>query len=154
MSASRRCSQRAESAPTIPTPKHGVCRYSPDTKTWSVPLQCQGRLRAWANRWFYNSNQTWDMDSGATHAHNGTRGGHTYGGGSTGNGHGGQQAATTTSSLAGAYAVLHLLPSAPIEVAEAAHRALIKAHHPDRGGDHATTVKITLAIEDIRGSKK
>ncbi len=55
-----------------------------------------------------------------------------------------------TSPLTQAYATLHLLPTAPPEVVQAAHRALVKLHHPDAGGDHAHAVAINQAITIIR----
>jgi len=54
------------------------------------------------------------------------------------------------------YAVLHLLPGAPLEVVEAAGRALAKLHHPDTKPAHekaAATVamaRINAAIDRIR----
>jgi hypothetical protein len=47
------------------------------------------------------------------------------------------------------YVVLHLLPSAPLPVVKAAHRALALLHHPDRGGEVAAMQKINLAYEQI-----
>ncbi len=50
----------------------------------------------------------------------------------------------------GPYAVLHVADDAPLEVAEAAYRALVRAAHPDVGGAHATMVALNVAIEQIR----
>ena len=47
------------------------------------------------------------------------------------------------------YAVLHLLPGAPIVVVKAAFRALSKKHHPDQGGDPNRFKEILGAYEDI-----
>jgi len=55
-----------------------------------------------------------------------------------------------TSPLTQAYATLHLLPTAPPEVVQAAHRALVKLHHPDAGGEHDAAVAINQAITTIR----
>lgn len=46
-----------------------------------------------------------------------------------------------------AYAVLHLLPSAPRAVVDASYRALAKANHPDLGGDPAVMRALTEAHE-------
>jgi len=43
------------------------------------------------------------------------------------------------------WATLHLLPTAPMEVVEAAYRALARLHHPDRGGS-------TLQMQVINGA--
>lgn len=48
-----------------------------------------------------------------------------------------------------AYELLHLLPTAPIEVARAAYRALAFIHHPDRGGNSEVFREITEAFEEI-----
>ena len=54
------------------------------------------------------------------------------------------------------YEVLHLRPSAPPELIEAAARALAKIHHPDLKPEHekalatATMAKINRAAEDLR----
>lgn len=48
------------------------------------------------------------------------------------------------------YSVLHLLPSAPIEVVEAAYKALAKLHHPDVGGEVETMQSINSAYREIR----
>ncbi len=55
--------------------------------------------------------------------------------------------------LSDAYRTLHLLPSAPPEVVQAAHRALVKLHHPDvAGGEHASAVLINNAMATIRAA--
>lgn len=51
------------------------------------------------------------------------------------------------------YALLHLDPSAPLEVAEAAYRALAKRAHPDAGGSTETMRRLNEAIEVIRAEK-
>lgn len=50
----------------------------------------------------------------------------------------------------GAYALLHVRSNAPIEVCEAAYRALSKLFHPDRTGSTATQQSLNAAIEQIR----
>jgi len=55
------------------------------------------------------------------------------------------------------FAVLHILPSAPAEVARAAYTALVKLHHPDRllpperDRAHLQMVALNAAIEALRG---
>jgi hypothetical protein len=46
-----------------------------------------------------------------------------------------------------AYHTLHLLPSAPAEVAKAAFRAMAMLHHPDKGGDVEIMKRINQAWE-------
>jgi len=48
------------------------------------------------------------------------------------------------------YGVLGLLPEAPLEVVEAAYRALAKKHHPDQGGDAEDFRRVTEAYQAIR----
>jgi hypothetical protein len=45
---------------------------------------------------------------------------------------------------------LHISPDAPLEVAEAAYRALSKRAHPDYGGSHDTMKALNRAIEQAR----
>jgi hypothetical protein len=47
------------------------------------------------------------------------------------------------------FAVLHVLPSAPRAVIDAAYRALAKLHHPDRGGDPVAMRQLTEAHEAL-----
>jgi hypothetical protein len=49
------------------------------------------------------------------------------------------------------YHVLHLQPTAPPELVEAAYRTLTKLYHPDRGGDTETMAAINAAVSVIRG---
>jgi len=50
------------------------------------------------------------------------------------------------------YRALHLLPSAPPEVAKAAYRALAQIHHPDRGGSHEAMQRVNTAWETLSRS--
>lgn len=50
----------------------------------------------------------------------------------------------------GPYAVLHIAGDAPLEVAEAAYRALAKTAHPDHGGTLDQMKSLNAAIEQIR----
>ncbi len=57
------------------------------------------------------------------------------------------------------YATLHLLPSAPREVIDAAYRALVKTNHPDalppaiRGRAHQRMVAINVAHEALHAHR-
>lgn len=53
----------------------------------------------------------------------------------------------------GPHATLYLLPSAPLEVVRAAHRALAALHHPDVGGNEERMVEINLAYDEIMGNR-
>ena len=54
------------------------------------------------------------------------------------------------------FATLHLLPSAPRELIEAAYRTLVKLNHPDLRPEHeqalatTTMARINRAVEDLR----
>ncbi len=48
------------------------------------------------------------------------------------------------------YVVLHLLPSAPVELVTVAHKCLAKLHHPDRGGSTTTMQALNNAVDRIR----
>lgn len=48
------------------------------------------------------------------------------------------------------YALLHLSPDAPLEIAEAVYRTMVKKHHPDLGGSTETMQRLNAAIERIR----
>jgi hypothetical protein len=54
----------------------------------------------------------------------------------------------------GAYALLHVRSNAPIEVCEAAYRALTKLFHPDVTGSTATQQSLNQAIEMIRKERQ
>jgi hypothetical protein len=55
--------------------------------------------------------------------------------------------------VAAAYATLHLAPDAPLEVAEAAYKVLVRTAHPDFGGSHAAMVTLNAAIQRIRADR-
>lgn len=50
-----------------------------------------------------------------------------------------------------AWAKLGLLPNAPLQLVQAAYRALSMIHHPDHGGDPAKMQEINLAHKEILG---
>lgn len=60
---------------------------------------------------------------------------------------------TATRADASPYATLHLAEGAPLVVAEAAYKALVKAAHPDSGGSHAAMVVLNGAIQRIRAGR-
>ena len=51
------------------------------------------------------------------------------------------------------WSTLHLRPGAPVEVVEAAYRALALLYHPDRGGDTDRMQEINAAIEGLRRAR-
>lgn len=51
------------------------------------------------------------------------------------------------------YELLGVAPSAPVEVAEAAYRALAKRAHPDTGGSNERMSRLNVAIATIRREK-
>jgi curved DNA-binding protein CbpA len=60
----------------------------------------------------------------------------------------------STSCTAAAYARLHLLPTAPPELVQAAHKVMVKLTHPDSGGSHEAAVLINLAWEVIEADQQ
>jgi hypothetical protein len=58
---------------------------------------------------------------------------------------------TTVYSLNNPHATLFVLPNAPIEVVQAAYRALAKLYHPDFGGPPERMIAINQAYEEITG---
>ena len=48
-----------------------------------------------------------------------------------------------------AYAALHLLPTAPAELVQAAYRCLAKLNHPDLGGDTSAMQAINAAYAEL-----
>lgn len=65
----------------------------------------------------------------------------------------GQQSAVQSVSN-GPYALLHVRNNAPIEVCEAAYRAMSKLFHPDRTGSTAVQQSLNEAIEVIRKERQ
>ncbi len=122
-------------------PQRSAVYWLPADKAWSIRWQDRGKLAAWIAVTFPPSAVDWDEDdvgsasaggwSGASWFHTGTR-------------------PAPGGRLASAYAALYLLPTAPAEVVQAAHRALVKVHHPDHGGDGRAIIGINRAIEEIR----
>ena len=114
------------------------------TKAWSVPVAEYCRLCTWLDLWFDPDEQEWGEDEPASHRY----GGRSYSGGQSS--YGRYQQHTSTSTIEAAFATLHLLPTAPPELVQAAHRALTKLHHPDVGGDTQLMTRINLAMQLIR----
>jgi len=113
---------------------HGTgLRYDGDAREWTLPRYSIERLQRWADAWA--SQQEWNaaQRNGQRRQYRSERAQDVPG-----------------ASLAQAYATLHLLPSAPPEVVQAAHRALVKSHHPDVGGSHAVMVSLNNAVDAIR----
>jgi len=61
-----------------------------------------------------------------------------------------ERAQSASGAPSGPYAVLHVANDAPLEVCEAAYKALVRKHHPDLGGDTATMQRLNAAIDIIR----
>lgn len=49
-----------------------------------------------------------------------------------------------------AFTALHLLPTAPKELIDAAYRCLARLYHPDAGGDTSKMQAINLAYEQLK----
>lgn len=58
-----------------------------------------------------------------------------------------------TGSSVGWYSVLFVTPSAPVEVIEAAYKALARKYHPDNGGDTQRMQEINAAYSALRKAR-
>lgn len=56
----------------------------------------------------------------------------------------------TSTTPATTFSVLHLQPTAPPELVEAAYKCLSRLYHPDRGGDTEQMQAINAAVATIR----
>jgi len=106
-------------------------RYDAVEREWTIPRYSVDRLQRWVDAWA--SRQEWNAEP----RHGQRRSS-------------GRAQDAPVASIADAYATLHLLPTAPPEVVQAAHRALVKTNHPDAGGTHEAAVAINAAIARIR----
>lgn len=61
-----------------------------------------------------------------------------------------RQQRPTGTSRGDVYAVLHLLPTAPPELVQAAYRTMSKLNHPDTGGDLVAMQIINTAYDKIQ----
>jgi len=52
------------------------------------------------------------------------------------------------------YDILGVLPNAPDDVIKAAYKALMKTHHPDKGGSEGKVKELSAAYEDISKERK
>lgn len=58
----------------------------------------------------------------------------------------------TSSKIDECYAALYLIPDAPMDIVNAAWKALAKKHHPDVGGDEETFKRLSDAYSKIKSS--
>ncbi len=119
--------------------------YDGDARAWVVPPRQRERLAQWADSWFTDAAQSWQAERDDT-----------WGAGQRQQRQ--QQEPPPTadpprSTLDEAYGILHLRPSAPLRVVEAAYRALAKQTHPDAGGSHEAQKAINSAVVLIRDAQ-
>ncbi len=126
-------------------PRHGDAVWRTADKCWSVPRKHRRRLERWSDTWFPGGALRMEEadagDLGDDEPPPKTR----------------RRLPATVADhdpLATAYAALHLLPTAPPELVQVAHRWAARAHHPDRGGTAARMSAINAAIETIRAHQK
>ena len=93
--------------------------WDPDGRRWEIDSGYLAELKAWERRWFGPTGPQQVRPSADKHP------------------------------LASHFAALHLLPSAPVPVVLAAHRALAQLHPPDRGGDTETMQQINAARDQL-----
>jgi len=105
--------------------------WSSIDKCWTLPTSRYDELALWVAATFQREAVSWpDGPHGQQQRQDAPRPAH-------------------TSPLSQAYAALHLLPSAPPEVVQAAHRVLVKRVHPDAGGTHEAAVALNTAVDLI-----
>jgi hypothetical protein len=122
-------------------PQHGALSYNATRKLWSVPLWRRPALEDWLSWTFEPSAIVWDEEPAGEYGRSYSRSGYSQY----------RERQTGSSTIEAAYAELHLLPTAPPELVQAAHRILIKRVHPDRGGNHEQAVELNRAWELVRG---
>jgi hypothetical protein len=115
------------------------CRYLPEAKCWLVYASVS-EVQRWALGHFAEheievERDYWD------YGHRSSRRDYQ---------HRQQQSTKAPSKLEAAYRILYVVPEAPREVVLAAHRALVKLHHPDAGGDTAVMSRINDSLDTIR----
>ena len=98
-------------------------RWHAEHKFWWISAAYRSTLSQWQSRWFEHSPPS-PSPSPWTWA-------------------------PPPSGVHGAYAALHLLPTAPPVLVRAAYRTLATLHHPDRGGDTATMVALNAAYAQL-----
>jgi hypothetical protein len=122
-------------------PTHGMRTWQQEARCWSVPRRHRARLEAWLDSWFPGDALL--MDEGET-------------GADADPGHEDRRQSSTyhqpgVGELDSAYTTLHLLPSAPPALIQAAYRTLARLLHPDAGGgDEAAMVALNLAYERLQ----
>jgi len=114
-------------------PRSGGAEWWAEEKCWVVPTWQRETLKAWLAFVFTRDAVTW---GGHAERHERQR-------------QDAPRQAPPSDPLDEAYRALHLLPTAPPEVVQAAQRALVKIHHPDAGGTHEAAVAINRAVEII-----
>ncbi len=115
-------------------PRSSGAEWCPDAKCWAVPAWQRDTLASWLAYVFTRDAVTWGghEERGEYQRHQDA-----------------PRQASQVDRLDEAYRALHLLPTAPPEVVQAAQRALVKIHHPDAGGTHEAAVAINRAVEII-----
>jgi hypothetical protein len=124
-------------------------RFDAAERSWSVPLYCRARVRQWADRWFSPAEREFTEDEPVGHGY----GSRSYSDSQSSYGRYGESRSATT-AVERAYAQLHLLPSAPPELAAAAHKVMVRLTHPDAGGSHEAAVAVNLAWELIEADQQ
>lgn len=118
-------------------PRSAGLRFDKGVGGWALPLSEHANFETWLRYWFSPDCQhPWPREDDETQA------------GRT------RAQRSGVGSLAAAYGRLHLLPSAPLDVAEAAYRALMKRAHPDSGGGHTQAIALNEAIARIRAARQ
>ncbi len=107
--------------------------YEPDSKCWRIERggQAERGLREWL--------RYLELEAGAEIVYGGYRDERKEA----------KRKARAAMAPSDAYAALHLLPSAPRELVQAAYRTLAKLNHPDIGGDEEQMKLINSAYAQL-----
>lgn len=123
--------------------RHSQACWNGALKAWTLPHWQYDALCWWVAQTFTRAAVTWfDDDEEPSYQHRRTSG--------RGAAH---NQAHTPDPERDAYARLHLLPTAPPELVDAAYRTLARLHHPDHGGDTATMTAINEAAALLREAR-
>lgn len=112
-------------------------RWDPDAKGWRVALSLYSVARSVIAS---HTGESWYVTPAARAM-------------LEGRGAGGQPSTSRSPEAREPFTTLHLLPTAPDEVVQAAYRALALLHHPDRGGNRATMARINSAFESVKAER-
>ncbi len=115
--------------------RHCDAIWLPDQRAWSLPLASRWSLLDWLYQHFEGDAVREDGAPRSEWA-------------------GEPRPTTRHAPVNAAYATLHLLPSAPLDLVQAAYRLAAQTNHPDRGGSNAAMAAVNQAVAVIRDNQR